>query len=64
MLSYYAIYCEKFRKVLQRTEKVALKNVRNVSKINKKQLKLKQTLSNPPKILMIIIDRSDHNNEK
>ncbi len=24
MLSYYIIYCEKFRKVLQRTEKVAL----------------------------------------
>ncbi len=24
MLSYYVIYCEKFRKVLQRTEKVAL----------------------------------------
>ncbi len=24
MLSYYVIYCEKFRKILQRTEKVAL----------------------------------------
>ncbi len=25
MLSYYVIYCEKFRKVLQRTEKLALR---------------------------------------
>ncbi len=27
MLSYYVIYCEKFRKVLQRTEKVALSSL-------------------------------------
>ncbi len=27
MLSYYLIYCEKFRKVLQRTEKVALNKI-------------------------------------
>ncbi len=27
MLSYYVIYCEKFRKILQRTEKVALSTV-------------------------------------
>ncbi len=27
MLSYYVIYCEKFRKVLQRTEKVALTEI-------------------------------------
>ncbi len=30
MLSYYVIYCEKFRKVLQRTEKVSLSYLQNL----------------------------------
>ncbi len=30
MLSFYVIYCENFRKILQRTEKVALKGTSNL----------------------------------